>query len=160
QVLIETARQIQTNGFYREALLEQERKLTALGFGAPSRGLDRVWDAIDDLGVRTIMSDGVAALDGGASRLERAEAQRALVITVIALKRYQLQYGHLPQDLNALVPEFLRAATRDPIDGKPLRYQPSPDGTFLLYSVGKDGKDDGGDASPATGSGPGPWGHG
>lgn len=31
------------------------------------------------------------------------------------------------------------------MDGKPLRYQPRPDGTFLLYSVGEDGEDNGGD---------------
>jgi hypothetical protein len=29
-----------------------------------------------------------------------------------------------------------------------LRYQRRADGTFLLYSVGEDGKDDGGDGSP------------
>ena len=37
--------------------------------------------------------------------------------------------------------------TRDPIDGKPLRYRLMPDGSFLLYSIGENGKDDGGDGS-------------
>ncbi len=33
------------------------------------------------------------------------------------------------------------------MDGQPLRYRPNADGTFLLYSVGENGKDDGGDPS-------------
>jgi len=36
----------------------------------------------------------------------------------------------------------------DFMDGKPLRYRRREDGTFLLYSVGEDGQDDGGDGSP------------
>jgi hypothetical protein len=35
------------------------------------------------------------------------------------------------------------------MDGQPLRYHLRPDGSFLLYSVGEDGKDNGGDATPA-----------
>jgi len=34
------------------------------------------------------------------------------------------------------------------MDGKPLRYRLRPDDDFLLYSVGEDGVDNGGDASP------------
>jgi hypothetical protein len=36
----------------------------------------------------------------------------------------------------------------DVMDGKPLRYRLNPDGTFLLYSVGEDGVDNGGDLTP------------
>jgi hypothetical protein len=68
-------------------------------------------------------------------------------VTAIALKRYQLRHGNYPTDLSMLVPEFLSTVPRDPVDGKLLRYRLNPDGTFLLYSVGEDGKDDGGDAS-------------
>ena len=75
-----------------------------------------------------------------------------MVITAIALKRYQLRHGALPSDLNALVPEFLSAVPRDPVDGKPLRYRLNPDGTFLLYSVGSDGMDNGGDPTPSGSS--------
>ena len=50
--------------------------------------------------------------------------------------------------LSELVPEILPSAPIDPMDGKPLRYRRNADGTFLLYSVGADGKDDGGDARP------------
>jgi hypothetical protein len=75
------------------------------------------------------------------------EASRSVAVTAIALKRYQLRHDQLPAEPAALVPEFLPAIPRDPVDGQPLRYQLKPDGSFLLYSVGEDGMDDSGDPS-------------
>lgn len=75
----------------------------------------------------------------------RNETQRRLTVTAIALKRYELRYGHLPPNLNSLVPELVTAIPLDPMDAKPLKYKPNPDGTYLLYSVGEDGIDSGGD---------------
>jgi hypothetical protein len=39
--------------------------------------------------------------------------------------------------------EYLTAVPRDPFDGQPMRYKPLPDGV-IVYSVGPDGRDDGG----------------
>lgn len=75
------------------------------------------------------------------------EAQTRLATTAIAIHRYQSRKQRLPETLNGLVPEFLPRVPDDPMDGKPLRYQPQPDGTFLLYSIGDDGLDQGGDAT-------------
>jgi hypothetical protein len=72
-----------------------------------------------------------------------------MVITAIALKRYELRHGQLPQSLALLVPEFLAEAPHDFMDGQPLRYRLNGDGFFTLYSVGEDGQDDGGDPSTA-----------
>jgi hypothetical protein len=36
------------------------------------------------------------------------------------------------------------------MDGKPLRYRLNADGTFTLWSIGEDLKDDGGDGSDAV----------
>jgi hypothetical protein len=77
-----------------------------------------------------------------------AETQRRVIITAIALKRFERRFGKLPSDLNALVPAFLSAVLPDPMDGRPLRYRPSGTNSFLLYSVGLDGMDDNGDSSP------------
>ena len=60
-------------------------------------------------------------------------------------------------DLAALVPEFLTAIPHDPMSGKLLIYRLRPDGAFLLYSVGLDGRDDGGDPRPGAGGKPGLW---
>ena len=62
--------------------------------------------------------------------------------TILALRAYQLTHGQLPGDLNALVPEFLEAVPLDDFDGKPLRYSARKK---IVYSVGKNLKDDGGD---------------
>jgi hypothetical protein len=54
----------------------------------------------------------------------------------------------LPAEISALVPDFLVSVPRDPMDGQPLRYKRQDAGDFLLYSVGLDGNDDGGDPRP------------
>jgi hypothetical protein len=68
-----------------------------------------------------------------------------LVFTAIALKRYALRAGRSPDQLADLVPEFLTGLPTDLMDGQPLRYRLNQDGTFLLYSVGANLRDDGGD---------------
>jgi len=80
----------------------------------------------------------------------RNETQRRLAVIAIALERLRLRDGRLSPDLNALVPRFLSAVPIDPMSAKPLRYRLNADGSFTLYSVGEDGRDDGGD--PNAGS--------
>jgi hypothetical protein len=82
----------------------------------------------------------------------RQETQRSLIIAAIALQRYQLRYGKLPPDLDSLAPEFLAAVPVDYMNGQPLHYCVEPDGLFRLYSVGLNGKDDGGNPQPLS-----PW---
>jgi hypothetical protein len=80
------------------------------------------------------------------------QALRALTETAIAIRRWQVRHGALPASLQELTPELLPAVPIDPLDGKPLRYKPGTNGMFLLYSVGYDFKDDGGDAQPEKNS--------
>jgi hypothetical protein len=87
-------------------------------------------------------------LDGAMARAWRQQTEQQMVITAIALKRYQLRAGKWPDDLAALTPEFLSDLPRDHMDGQPLRYRKNVDGTFLLYSAGVNGVDDGGDPAP------------
>jgi len=88
----------------------------------------------------------------------QTEILRRLTITAIALDRYKHKHGQYPPSLEGLVPEFLTAVPRDCMDGQPLRYQFKGTGQFILYSVGEDGQDNGGDASLAKSGGqPGLW---
>jgi len=80
----------------------------------------------------------------------RGETERQLALAAIALKRSQLARGAFPATLDDLVPEFLPSIPRDFMNGKPLHYRLLSDGSFLLYSVGDDGRDDGGDASAVS----------
>ncbi len=78
------------------------------------------------------------------------ETQRRLTITAIALERQRLRNGKFPTDLKALVPQFLSAVPMDLMGGKPLRYRLNANGDFTLYSVGENGRDDGGDPNPSS----------
>jgi hypothetical protein len=80
----------------------------------------------------------------------RRETQRRLTIAAIAAERYRLRHGHFPSELQALVPVFLSAGPLDPMSGQPLRYRTNATGGFVLYSVGEDGRDDGGDPKPQS----------
>lgn len=81
-------------------------------------------------------------------RMVQAETAGRMTETAIAIRRYQLRHDRLPSNISALVPDFMPAVPRDPMDGQPLRYRHLDAGDFLLYSVGLDGKDDGGDPRP------------
>lgn len=86
------------------------------------------------------------------SATARNLTQHEMVTAAIALKRYKLREGKMPDELAALVPAYLKVVPRDFMDGQPLRYRRNADGSFLLYSVGEDARDDGGDARVSGGS--------
>jgi hypothetical protein len=71
--------------------------------------------------------------------LARLRATRA----GIAVERFRLANGRLPDSLDELVPKFLDAVPSDPFDDNPIRYKKLPKG-FVTYSIGPDLKDDGG----------------
>ena len=75
------------------------------------------------------------------------EAHLRLLMLELALHAYQLEKGQLPQRLDELVPGFLTAVPPDPFSKNAFIYHPGA-GSFVVYSVGADGNDDGG-TSPA-----------
>lgn len=88
-----------------------------------------------------------AAMRSGPSfllRVAEGEMRRRLIITALALERYQRQNKDYPNTLAELQPEFIQAVPLDFSDGQPLRYRRRAEGDFVLYSIGSDGVDDGG----------------
>jgi hypothetical protein len=81
------------------------------------------------------------------SRETQQVASIEVAITALALERYRLARASLPEMLSQLVPDYLAAVPEDPFDGAPLRYKRAERG-FVVYSVGEDGKDDGGKEEP------------
>ncbi len=72
--------------------------------------------------------------------------EMALVQTAraaLAMERYRLAHGTLPKGVDGLVPAYLDAVPTDPFDGEPLRHKALDPG-FVVYSIGRDGVDDGG----------------
>ena len=61
-----------------------------------------------------------------------------------ALERYRLAHNEYPETLDALAPQFLAQIPHDVIGGKPLHYSRKDGGKFLLYSIGWNETDDGG----------------
>ena len=91
-------------------------------------------------------------VNGNFSSLNRKElwsiAWIRTVVTTFAVERFRLKYGQRPADTAALVPEFLPEVPQDPIDEKPLRYRREANG-YVVYSIGANGRDDGGRLGPA-----------
>jgi len=77
-----------------------------------------------------------------------------LARVAIALERYRLANGGYPDSLDALAPQFMEKIPHDVIGGKPLHYQRTDDGQFVLYSVGWNETDDGGVVVFKNGSAP------
>jgi hypothetical protein len=77
--------------------------------------------------------------------LARASATVHAMECLIALRRWQLSHRGTPRDLPTTIKgTVLKAVPTDPYDGKPLRLA-TLKGETIVYSIGKDGKDDGGE---------------
>ena len=73
-----------------------------------------------------------------------SQAAITLATTACALERYRLVHNSHPTQLAELVPQYLKHVPIDPVNGKPLVYRLKPDGSYILYSLGENGVDDGG----------------
>ena len=77
-------------------------------------------------------------------RFAMIQSQVDLARVACVLERYRLAHGVFPETLDALTPQFIAKLPHDIINGQPLHYRRTNDGQFILYSVGWDEKDDGG----------------
>ncbi len=77
----------------------------------------------------------------------RSIAHLSAARVALAVERYRLATGKLPDTLEDLVPTYLDTVPIDPFNGISLRYGKLERG-FVVYSVGVDGKDDGGKERP------------
>jgi hypothetical protein len=145
EALMESLGEVETNGAYLAALQHQQARLDALGINKVNSELDGMFSKDNDF--HSMLSESIAPLAYTFHHVMAAESSKRVVITAIALKRCQLKHGNYPTDLNALVPEFIPVVPLDPVGGQPLHYRRNADGTYLLYSVGENGMDDGGDPS-------------
>jgi hypothetical protein len=72
-------------------------------------------------------------------------------VAALGVESFRQANGKLPESVHSLVPKFLVAVPVDPFDGNPLRYKKLPKG-YLVYSLGKDAKDDGGKEKQESGA--------
>lgn len=71
------------------------------------------------------------------------QARLRLLICSLALRSYSVENGHPPEKLADLVPEYLSELPGDPYGGRPFVYRREAK-RYVLYSVGPDGHDNGG----------------
>ena len=77
----------------------------------------------------------------------RDQTEMNQAVLACALERYRRAEGHYPETLASLAPRFIERVPHDLINGQPLKYQRSQNGSFTLYSVGWNEKDDEGEVS-------------
>lgn len=138
RVIGELARQMIANTPRCYAEIERIDADALLGLGG--RKSPRIWarNAIGiDFGLQFLQLENLfdmKSLD---------ETNLAATRLIVALHRYRRDRGRFPDDLQALVPGYLDAVPRDPYDGRPFRYARDKG---VVYAVGENLTDDGGDA--------------
>jgi hypothetical protein len=84
-------------------------------------------------------------LDDAHSHTDRLACISRMGVLVCALEQFRLANAKYPDSLEALKPIFLATIPLDPCSGKDFHYHAVGDSQFTLYSVGPDGRDDGGE---------------
>ncbi|AGA30482.1 type II secretion system protein G (GspG) [Singulisphaera acidiphila DSM 18658] len=97
--------------------------------------------------MQTMLSPAKAAAEK-ADRLNQIWLR--LFASALALRAYRLDHpdAPVPPTLDALVPTYLEAVPFDPFSQGPLKFKVQGD-TVQVYSVGSNGRDDGGTVSPS-----------
>ena len=90
---------------------------------------------------RMLLPDLARARDSSLSHLARVRCTAA----GLAVLKYRQEHGTWPESLARIAPG-MTVLPKDPFDGMPLRYHVTENG-FVVYSIGKDRKDDGGSAA-------------
>jgi hypothetical protein len=104
----------------------------------------QIRDEIQQLSFLHLMTKNVAPAITRVAELDlRARAHLELARTALAIERYRLARGQVPQRLEELVPQYLPEVPSDPFDGNPIRYRRTEPG-YCLYSISEDGQDNGG----------------
>jgi hypothetical protein len=85
------------------------------------------------------------ALGSAARKFAAGQCYVDLARVASALERYRLAHGEYPASLDVLAPQFIAKVPHDIIGGQPLKYRRTDDGQFVLYSIGWNEKDDGGE---------------
>jgi hypothetical protein len=73
----------------------------------------------------------------------RGLARMRATQAALAIERYRLAEGGLPESLKDIVPTYMESVPTDPFDGRSLKYRTLKTG-YVVYSVGDDLADDGG----------------
>jgi hypothetical protein len=120
-----------------------------------TRQIGRSWahrpPSLDPFFATFVMPRGREVVQDAAERYAHAQTALDLAATACALERYRLARRELPESLALLAPDWIVRIPTDVIDGRPLRYRRLDRGRYLLYSVGWNQTDEGGQVAERTG---------
>ncbi len=104
---------------------------------------------------RLVVREGIDHYASDEFKRCAADTRLAATQALLALRAYEVVEGRLPESLDDLVPDYLDTVPIDAFDGRPLRFRPEQ---RIVYSVGTDFSDAGGESegSPAAWTGPEP----
>jgi hypothetical protein len=94
--------------------------------------------------MNAILATALPGIEAGFSATARTLANERACDAAISVVLYHRRHGRLPDKLDDLTPNLIPTVPVDPFDGQPLRFR-HVEGGFVIYSVGADQKDDGGD---------------
>ncbi len=103
---------------------------------------------------RNAATESLAAYPKLKDACSRCHAFLRCQTVALAAERYRQAHGTWPQSPDLLTPDLIAAVPTDPFTGGPLLYHRLVDGV-VIYSVGLDGKDDGGNLDVVNVSEPG-----
>jgi len=89
-----------------------------------------------------LLVPAIEKVQGAADRAEQTQRNLKLAL---ALAAFRADNGRYPRQLSELEPRYLASIPDDLFSDKPLIYRPGKD-SYLLYSVGINGKDEEGHA--------------
>jgi hypothetical protein len=104
-----------------------------------------------------LASAAIANFSKAMQTTARNQTMNDQALLACALERYRLARGKYPDTLAALLPDWSETIPHDLINGKAMKYQRVGDASFLLYSLGWNGSDDGGVAGKSAFEGDWVW---
>ena len=92
----------------------------------------------------------IAGNDHNHRSVVATEARHRLAAVMMAVAAFRAEHGRDPSGLDELIPDYFEAIPIDPFSGSALRYRIDSSGRGVVYAVGDDGRDDGGESSPGS----------
>jgi len=129
-------------------LMDGYMKSTRLPPHERQKAVDAVSAKIQSISkVHVLLHEIMPSLSRATSIELRTIAHLRTADAALAVQRYRLAAGKLPDKLANLVPTYLQSVPKDPFDGNELRYKRLGPG-FVVYSIGEDLSDDVGKEKP------------
>lgn len=136
---------------YRSTLRAYQRLLAQpKSFAEITREAKAIEDALNTDRRGVVTSLLAPALSSCIRSGVRSQALHRAAAVAVAATRFRTVEGSLPDSLEDLVPTYLPLAPADPFAADASLQLKQTDSGLVIYSVGPDGEDDGGPASPGT----------